>query len=132
MNENLIANMKPNLQPMIDVAEITHSMWEKLAELQSEYLTNCSKASMEQLQALAASKDPTEVIELQFKFAQDFGRQVTDTAEQKMTTMTEVRDAITKVGEVHYEKVRVMDLFTEALKIFTAETVEADKPAKPA
>ncbi len=111
MNENFITNMKSNLQPMVDVAEISRKAFEELASLQSNCMTDCLNASLEQLKTLAEAQDPQAVTELQIQFFKDMEIKLAEAAEQEVAAFSEAQEAISDVVQKSANRVAGLSFF---------------------
>ena len=133
MNENFIANMKSNLQPMMDVAEINRKTFEKLTTLQSNCMTDCLNAGIEQFKALSKTQEPQAATELQVQFFKHIEAKLTNTAEQEVAAFNEAQKAITEVMEEGYTRMTDMSFFKEVSAVLAPRQEEVEKtPVKKA
>ena len=123
MTEEYIANMKTGFQPMMDLADINRQAFEKLASMQTEYLSNCFNANFDQFKALSETQDPQTATELQIQYCKGMGDKLTDVAEQKIAVYTAAQVAF--IDALQESCSRMNEFFPKQ-----AETAKA--PAKKA
>jgi len=99
MYDQIFADLKIRMQPVLSLAESNQKAMEKLASLQKNSVTDVVNASVEQFKALAACTDPQSVMDLQVKFYKSLEAKMTDTAEQSIATINEAKDAFVAVVE---------------------------------
>ena len=118
MYDQIFADMKERMQPVVDLAETNKKTMETLANLQKDSMTEVVNASVEQFKALSSCKDPKEVLDLQVKFYKSLESKMTETAEKSIAAITEAKEAFVSVVE-------------DSAKKTTAEVEEAVKKVAP-
>ncbi len=104
MYDQIFADMKTRMQPVVDLAETNKKTMETLAGLQKDSMTEVVNASVEQFKALAECKDPKSVLDLQVKFYKDLEVKMTETAEKSIAAITEAKEAFVSVVEESAKK----------------------------
>ncbi len=127
MYEKLIADMKSNLQPLMDVAEINRKTLEKLTEVHTEYATDCFNAGLKQIEALTEVKDPQKATELQIKFVKDLDGKTSSVVEQSVTALTKAKDDYSKIMEQACARMTEGKLFEDVTKVFNEALTEQQK-----
>ncbi len=97
MYDNLFNDMKSKMQPILGVAEINRKAFEKLAALQTECITDCVNASLQQLKTLGGEKNAEKITELQFEFIRSVEGKLNSAAEQNLATISEAKEEISKL-----------------------------------
>ena len=118
MYDQIFADLKTRMQPVVDLAESNKKTLETLASLQKDSMTEVVNASVAQFKALAECKDPKSVLDLQVKFYKGLEAKMTDTAEKSIAAITEAKETFTAVVE-------------ESAKKTVAEVEEAVKKVAP-
>ncbi|RDE22515.1 phasin family protein [Motiliproteus coralliicola] len=99
MYDQMLAEMKTRMQPVLDLAETNKKVMETMANVQKEAMTDVVNASMEQMQELAKCQDPKAAFDLQVKFYKALEAKMADTTEKNMAALNEAKDAFTAVVE---------------------------------
>ncbi len=111
MYDQIFADMKTRMQPVVSLAETNKKALETLAALQKDSMTEVVNASVEQFKEMAQVKDPKVAMEKQVQFYKALEAKMTDTAEKSIAAITEAKEAFVAVVEESSKK--------------TAEEVEA-------
>ena len=99
MYNEIFADMKTRMQPVVDLAETNKKALEKLAALQKDSMTDVINVSVAQFQEMAQCKDPKVALEKQMDFYKSLEAKMTDTAEKSIATITEAKEAFVSVLE---------------------------------
>ena len=111
MYDQIFADMKERMAPVVSLAETNKKALETLANLQKESMTEVINASVEQFKDMAQVKDPKVALDKQVQFYKALEAQMTNTAEKSIAAITEAKEAFVAVVEESAKK--------------TAEEVEA-------
>lgn len=104
MYQNVVENMKTQMQPVLELAESNKATMEKLANLQKETMTEVVSASMQQVKALSECKDPKSAMELQNAFYKDLLAKMTNTSEQSIAAMNSAKETFSAAVEAAAKK----------------------------
>jgi len=135
MYEDMMKDVKENMKPVVDMAEINKKAAEKLIALQSGYVSDFVNATMAQMQALSSIKDPKEAIELQVEFVKTLEAKLSSVAEEEMAALNSAKDELTAVIEKSFAGLGLKDMnyFEDLSKFMTSAAVPAAKAeSKPA
>ena len=99
MYNEIFADMKTRMQPVVDLAETNKKAMEALATLQKDSMTDVINASVAQFKELAQCQDPKLAMEKQLEFYKSLETKMTDTAEKSIATISEAKDAFVAVIE---------------------------------
>ncbi|WP_207063060.1 phasin family protein [Motiliproteus sp. SC1-56] len=128
MYEDLLKDMQEKMQPMLDVAEINRKTLEKMASVQSEYLTECISCGINQAKALAEAGDAKTVADLQFKYLKEFESKLTASAEENIAAINEAKEAITELLSNTYGRIAESTPFADSAT--SAPVTKAPAPKK--
>ncbi len=135
MYEDMMKDVKENMKPVVDMAEINKKAAEKLIALQSGYVSDFVNATMAQMQALSSIKDPKEAIELQVEFVKTLEAKLSSVAEEEMAALNSAKDELTAVIEKSFAGLGLKDMnyFEDLSKFMTSAAAPAAKAeSKPA
>lgn len=135
MYEDMMKDVKDNMKPVVDMAEINKKAAEKLIALQSGYVTDFVNATMAQMQALSSIKDPKEAIELQVEFVKTLEAKLSSVAEEEIAALNSAKDELTAVIEKSFAGLGLKDMnyFEDLSKFMTSAAAPAAKAeSKPA
>lgn len=99
MYETMIKDVKDQMKPVVDMAEINKQTAEKLVALQSAFVSECFNSALAQFNALTQVKEPKQIVELQMQYFKDFETKVSNVAEQEIAAMTSAKDQISTIVE---------------------------------
>ncbi|WP_421869200.1 phasin family protein [Motiliproteus sp.] len=99
MYDQMLAEMKTRMQPVLDLAETNKKVMETMANVQKEAMTDVVNASMEQMQELAKCQDPKAAFDLQVKFYKALEAKMADTTEKNLAALNEAKEAFAAVVE---------------------------------
>lgn len=109
-------DMKTQMKPMMEMAEINKQTAEKLISLQSQYVSNFVNSSMAQMKTLSETKEPKAAFEAQVAFMKGVESSLTDVAEQEMAALTEARNMMTDLVEQSMSDMTSTPYFKELQK----------------
>ncbi|WP_428034897.1 phasin family protein [Amphritea sp.] len=134
MYEDMMKDVKENMKPVVDMAEINKKAAEKLIALQSGYVSDFVNATMAQMQALSSIKDPKEAIELQVEYVKTLEAKLSSVAEEEMAALNSAKEELTAVIEKSFAGLGLKDMnyFEDLSKFMTAATATAKTESKPA
>ncbi|WP_299203137.1 phasin family protein [uncultured Amphritea sp.] len=135
MYEDMMKDVKENMKPVVDMAEINKKAAEKLIALQSGYVSDFVNATMAQMQALSSIKDPKEAIELQVEFVKTLEAKLSSVAEEEIAALNSAKDELTAVIEKSFAGLGLKDMnyFEDLSKFMTSAAAPAAKAeSKPA
>ncbi|MFT5722736.1 MAG: hypothetical protein ACI9W6_003072 [Motiliproteus sp.] len=104
MYQDMVENIKTQMQPVMALAETNKATLEALATLQKNSLHEVMKTGMDQFQALAQCQDPQVAMALQADFYRELGAKMTRTTEHSIAAMTTAKDAFTAALDVAARK----------------------------
>ncbi|MBA4502109.1 phasin family protein [Marinobacterium marinum] len=111
MYDNMLKDMQDKMKPMTQLVELNRKAAEKIFSLQSELFTTSVNASLAQFKALAEVKEPKEAFELQMSFIKEQEAKWSDTAEQELAALNEVREEFTSLLEQGLESMNDLPCF---------------------
>ncbi len=76
MYESFFNTIELSMQPAIGMAEINRLAMERIANQQTECLSDCIKTGMEQWFACADLDDPKSLADMQFKYLKHYEQQL--------------------------------------------------------
>lgn len=146
MYDNMLKEMQDKMKPVTDLVELNRKTAEKIFALQSAFFTDSVNASVAQVKALAEVKEPKQAFELQMSFLKEQESKWSDTAEQELAALNEVREEVSALFEQSFSSLGDLpgfdlnkfempsfDLKGFDLSSFMPKVEEAKKPAaKPA
>lgn len=111
MYEKMLKEMQDKMKPMTELVELNRKAAEKIFSLQSELLTDSVNDSLAQIKALTEAKDPREAFELQMNFLKEQEAKWSNTAEQELAALNEVREELTSLFEQGIDSMNEMPYF---------------------
>lgn len=99
MYEKFISEAKVNMQPVLELVEANVSVTEKLVQQQASYMIEVLNASVDHVKSLGDVTDVSTAVEAQQAFAQNMGQRFVDAAKAQFETLTEAKDAASKLFE---------------------------------
>lgn len=140
MYETMIKDVKDQMKPVVDMAEINKQTAEKLVALQSAFVSDCFNSALAQFNALTQVKEPKQIVELQIQYFKDFETKVANVAEQEIAAMTSAKDQISSIVESSIsefnEKATFMDMTKympqSVMNVAPVAATEAAEPEKKA
>ncbi|MBY4677845.1 phasin family protein [Marinobacterium arenosum] len=113
MYQDMMKDMKDQMKPVVDMADINKKTAEKLFALQSEYVSDFVNSSLEQVRALTEARDPKQVVELQVNYFKQLESKMTEVAEKELAAMTEAKDQFTNIFESSFADMGEMPYFKQ-------------------
>ncbi|MBV0931788.1 phasin family protein [Marinobacterium weihaiense] len=113
MYDNMLKEMQDKMKPVADLAEANRKAAEKIFALQSAFFTDSVNAGLAQVKALSEVKEPKEVFELQMSFIKSQEAKWTDTAEQELAALNEVREEASALFEQSLSSLGDMSYMTK-------------------
>lgn len=111
MYDNMLKEMQDKLKPVTDLVELNRKAAEKIFALQSELFTESVNAGLAQVKALSEVKEPKEAFELQMSFLKQQEAKWSNTAEQEIAALNEVREELTALMEQSLESMNELPYF---------------------
>jgi len=132
MYEDMMKDVKENMKPVVDMAEINKKAAEKLIELQSGYVSDFVNATMAQMQALSAVTDPQKAIDLQVAYVKQLEEKLTSVAEEEMATLNTAKEELTAIIGKSFEGMSLKDVnYFEGMSKFVTPAATEEAPVKP-
>ena len=95
------------IQPLIDITNIGYKANQRLANLQSEFITYFINANLRQFKSLIESKDVASAIEHQVEFFNEIDAKWKGVAEQEIEAAKDAQQSISLIVE---ENIKSIDL----------------------
>lgn len=92
-----------SMQPVLDIAEINKKTFERLANMQSDYLSTLLETNLKQFKAMMEVQDPQAGTALQIDYINELDNKILEIAEEEFKAVNEAREAISGVLEQSYE-----------------------------
>jgi hypothetical protein len=100
MYEKFAIDSKFDLKPLMDLVETNVSVTEKLLQQQASYVVEVLNASVDHVKSLGDISEVSAAIEAQQSFAQSMGQRFVDVAKLQFETLTEAKDAASKLFDL--------------------------------
>lgn len=91
--------MKEQMKPVMDMAEINKKTTETLVSLQSQYISDFMSSSMSQMKSLSQTKDPKAAFESQVSFLKEIEAKMTEVAEKEMAALSDAKSELSALME---------------------------------
>lgn len=126
MTHEYFASLQSGIQPMMDIAEINRQTFAKLTTMQTDYLTDCFKANLEQFKVLTETQDPNHATELQFSYCKTMGDKLSDMTEQKVAAYSQAQVAILEAMQESCAHLPDMAFFKEISGAFFSQPTASE------
>ncbi len=104
------------LQSLIDIAMINFTATQKIAELQSNFVSYLLDQNLKQFQAISDAKDPQRALELQLELIKKVDTSWCNLAEKEIKTARDVQCSVNKILEQNIHIPEIFEQFNNALQ----------------
>ena len=127
MYEDFIKLAQESIKPVLKLAENNTALAVNLLKSQSEKTAELMQSNLSHLQALSASKDVNEAVQLQQKYVEELGEKLVSASKENATA---VEAALTEAGKVFEGS--LAEVQAQAKKTVEKLEKEMNKAAKKA
>ncbi|MEH6470798.1 MAG: phasin family protein [Halopseudomonas sp.] len=104
MEKQPIDEMSRAVQPLLDIAAINQDIFQRMTELQTEYMSHCLENSLVQFKsAIDCITDPQASTQSQLDYCKTMEHLLSETAAQEYQAIHQAHDKINQVLESSYK-----------------------------